>query len=366
MSPVARNYKTLFLTDLNGQYKMWKTSVLGVCNSVDEVVQMGNIVGCSDAASDIPRRGRRGPNLSMLKYVLLWRATFERWTQLVGPNEIAALNYPDEWTGPDSNDYLRNAWLMDGSRVGMKTAAVNKNRLVTHGGMTYGEWLDIGKPDDPEVAAQRLNEKYNSTLYQGECFVLNQRPNFAANPIFCDPVMELYPSWVTAPVAPPFGQVHTQGYNSVFGREALQSNFSMAKFVDDVVFTNYGSRIELKGSFFFSLSQPIPDDEIVSSYPNGWRMYVEKTPVVDLREGILEGPTLSQVSQKVVNSRYWKNMQKRNEDLQRISELRKSGKARTLPDGTIVSVDDFPDAAENTYYADNSNSFESEISESDV
>lgn len=265
-------HRTLFLTSLKGQYKLWRRELAPACNKVDSIVQFGNIIGCNPLVKD---KDSFGANEAILKLVLLYRSTQENWTQLIGTNEIAALNLPKEWTNATSRKILRDAWL--GDNPTMQVAAVDKGRLLTHGGLTYGEWLSIGSPESVREAANRLNEKYAGTLHQGSCFKLDGIPNFAANPIWADPVTELYNSWITAPVPMPFDQVHGAGnLNTAEGRLLLGESSSLLNYADQIRFRKYGSLITVKQMQFTAIEINLPEN-IITMVPQHQSLYIEKT-----------------------------------------------------------------------------------------
>lgn len=267
-------HRTLFLTGLQGQYKLWRRELASACNKSDSIVQFGNLIGCNPAVKD---KENFGANEAILKFILLYRSTESNWTQLVGVNEIAALNLPKEWTNATSRKILRDAWL--GDNPSMTVAAVDKGRLLSHGGLTYGEWLSIGSPDTADEAANRLNEKYMGTIYQGPCFRLNGIPNYAANPIWADTVNELYSSWITAPVEMPFDQVHGSGnLNSEDGRSAINENHSVLQHADQIRFRKFGSLVTVKGMQFTGVDIQLPDS-IITMTPQHKSIYIEKTPL---------------------------------------------------------------------------------------
>lgn len=272
---MAKKYhKTIFLPGLYGQFKLWRNEIAGYCNRAEEVVQFGNIIGCNEFAKDYKQRGA---NEAILKYVLLYQNTEDNWTQLIGPNEIAALNMPEEWTNQVSRQILRNNWLS--STPIMKVAGVHQGRLVSHGGLTYGEWLSIGSPTTPEKAAERLNEKYQGTLYQGTSYMLGSSPNYAANPIWCDPILELYPSWITAPVEMPFGQIHSgRTLNSDVGRTIVNEEHSIFNFTESIKYRKYGSIVKIDNHEIIGVSIPL-DGTIVNSLPRPHSFYVEKREI---------------------------------------------------------------------------------------
>lgn len=282
----ARFYKTLFIADVAGQYKYWKTELATIVNKVDEVVQLGNLIGCSDLVKD---KTKIGPNLTVLNYVALWRSTFPNWTQIMGSNEILALNFPDNWTNAETNRLLRRRWLTDGEDKFL-VASTNKHRLVTHGGLTHGQWVDLGRPETAEEAARLLNEKWTGSLYFGEAYRLGDPPNFRASPIFADPVREVYSSWLTSGEPAPFSQVHAAGgLNTQVGHEALSSSFSNFEFIEEARHTNFGSVVKINGAEFTALTQEMPRDYLFTRLPEPWEVYIEKVPVVDKRDEIFEG-----------------------------------------------------------------------------
>lgn len=271
---MSKYQKTIFLSGVHGQYKLWKSEIAKACNSADEVIQLGNIIGCNDFVKDHPTRGA---NEAILKFLILYKTTQNHWTQIVGTNEIAALNFPEEWTNAESRQILRKAWLSN--KPTFFTAAVNKNRLVTHGGLTYGEWLAIDMPQTAAEAAQRLNDKYQGTIYQGECFKVGKAPNFAANPIWADAIMEFYPSWLTAPVPMPFDQVHgASSLNNIEARALISEKTSPLHYFDKVRFKSYGSVVTIKGMEVTAIDLELPG-KLITTIPQPQTLYIEKMEV---------------------------------------------------------------------------------------
>jgi len=267
-------FKTVFLTGIHGQYKLWKNELAQYCNYADKIIQFGNVIGCNDFVKD---KKDFGANESVLKYLLLYRATEENWIQLAGPNEIAALNLPEEWTNKRSRQVLRNSWLS--STPTMLTSEVHNGRLLTHGGLTYGEWLSIGSPETAQTASERLNEKYAGTLHQGSSVLLGGAPNYSANPIWADPVLETYPSWLTAPHPLPFSQIHSGNtLNSKIGRSFINAEFSPYHYAEKILYRTYGSHFIKDNEEITALDIPV-EGELISSIPQPYTVYVEKTPL---------------------------------------------------------------------------------------
>ena len=237
--------KTLFLGDLEAQYKAWNKDIQEIAESVDLVVQLGNLTSLSDEARDQEEYGRNEAILRLWDSLALKTKTLA----LIGKNELAALNYPDQWTNKKSNTILRDSWLA--TSPSRKVALAINDRLVTHGGLTYGEWISIGKPDSALVAANRLQEKYENTLYQGESFFLTKKPNGSANPIWADPVLEVYPSWILAPEECPFDQIHGgESLNRTRGRQAFANDSTLVRYVDNVLYKKFGSVVTINNAIF--------------------------------------------------------------------------------------------------------------------
>lgn len=266
-----RYTRTLFLPCLQGQYKIWKNSLLEYCNDVDVIVSFGDLIGCNEHAADNPAKG---PNMAALSYTRLYSEYHDRWTQLIGPNEIAALNSPGQWTNNQSTGYLRDSWL-DSDRF--KVASVDHGVLLTHGGLTYGEWIEIDRPTTAKEAADRLNEKYSGTLNQGKAFRLTGIPNYSANPIWCDPLQELYPSWITQIEDCPFDQAHAESsINNSLGRQLLQNDLSPMSHITDARFTAYGSIVMIGDAQFTAYTLSITG-EILNNLPSSDRLRIIQT-----------------------------------------------------------------------------------------
>lgn len=260
---------------------LWRHEFAPLANRVDEIVQFGGLVGVYKTMAD---GALRGPNAALLNLIILYRATQEQWTQLLGPQEILALNFPDEWTNTDSNRILRRRWLM-GEEGSFQVAAVNKERLVTHGGLTHGLWVDLGRPATPQETAQALQERYEKKLWFGNSYRLTGKPSFRADPVFADPLQEVYPSWITADEPMPFSQVHTAGGpNTIQGRALLSESGNMLKHLDGLEHTAFGSVSTVGSATLLAVSPEIPLDKKVKALKAPWRAYVEKVPVVDMRD----------------------------------------------------------------------------------
>lgn len=237
----------------------------------DEVYQFGNIVGLSDYAAD---NFQSGGNMILLKSIER-RRKLSKWHQLIGPNELVALTSPDTWTNSNSKALLRDLWMGEDPAL---TAVAVRGRLLTHGGLTYGEWLELGRPETADETAALLNERYARTLFQGPSYALGSGPNYSANPIWAHPARELYPSWITAPEGLPFDQLTGGGsLNNPEGR-ALVASDSLYKSAEKLRYYQYGSKVEVKGQIITSLELGLGDERL-TSLPKDRQVYIESIQV---------------------------------------------------------------------------------------
>lgn len=232
---------TMYIPGLYGQSRVWRQNIIPLSDNVEKLVSFGSIVGLSDWA-----KGNKytGYNVKTVMSVEGFAYTSQRFTQLIGPTDILALCFPGRYVSDSVLDILFRWWLQLDSRV--HTAAVSDDgRLLTHGGLTYGQWLDIEKPQTAHEAAERLNDKYDGVLFPGESYRLSGRVNMHADPIFADPYREFYASWLGQPSCP-FDQIHASGdFNTPVGRRWLTSEYSCLNTLSEVRYTAYGSVVRM-------------------------------------------------------------------------------------------------------------------------
>lgn len=270
---MSKILRILYLPSIQGQVTIWRETFDKEAGMADEVYQFGNIIGLGDYAKD---SYNTGANMDLMNDFYK-RNQLSKWVQLIGPNEIAALNNPEEWTNAKARVILRDLWMGDDPA---KVAVAVRGRLLSHGGLTYGEWVDLGRPETAEETASLLNEKYQRTLYQGPAYALGNGPNFSANPIWVHASRELYPSWLTAPESLPFDQVTGGGsLNTPEGR-SLADNDSYYKFAKKIRYHLFGSSIEIYGQRILSLDLDLADRRY-PSLPNEKQLYVEHLELKD-------------------------------------------------------------------------------------
>lgn len=263
--------RTLFLGDLEAQYKICRNELeMQVGPTLDEVIQLGNLISVARAAKDKKESGR---NETVLAFWDKFNVT--KKTRLMGDNEMAALNFPTEWTNNASNTFLREGWLTETPTI--FTATHHMGRLVTHGGLTWGEWVAIDRPPTAEKAAEALNAKYAQTLYQGSCWKIDSRPNGAANPIWADPILETYASWVLTEEHCPFDQIHGgESLNTVRGRAAASYETSQLFYIDGVSYRKFGSLAIINEAVFRGIDLSLTP-RTLPSLPKDKAFYIEIT-----------------------------------------------------------------------------------------
>ena len=265
-------HRTLFIGDLEAQYRICRNELeLSLLPAVSDVISLGNLVSCSDLAADDVELGR---NEAVLTF---WDRISIPKTRLIGRNEIAALNFPRQWTNNLSNNFLRDGWLSE--EPTFVVATVNKGRLVTSAGLTHGLWQEIGRPETAEEAAKILNEMYFQTMYQGPSFLIEGKPNLSANPIWADAVLELYPSWILAEDKCPFDQIHgADSLNSKRARAMIAEEDHPLHYVDKVSFRKFGSLAHINGASFRGIDLDLVPMSL-TSLPADKAFYIEETAV---------------------------------------------------------------------------------------
>lgn len=256
-----------------GQYKMFHREIKAASKKTDRQIAFGNFINLHENFVDKKAFGRNNRYMTLLR---LWWET-SNWVQLIGPHEIFALNFPEKWTNEHTDRMLRNKWFnAEGDKM-FKVATVDKGRLVTHGGLTHGLWVELGKPSDVCETAELLNDRFKNLLFFGDSFHVSGKPMFDADPVFAHPIYETYPSWLTTREPMPFHQVHAgDGLNTISGREALSNFHSPIRFVKKMSKLMYGSKMFLdNGASFLNINPMVPQDELVNFLPTGGRLYVE-------------------------------------------------------------------------------------------
>lgn len=265
--------KTLVLSNLQGLVNLWKNETTKVANTVEKTIIAGNTVSLMPKIKDAKKNG---PNRSLLKLVFTYVESHDDAEILIGPNEIVALSNPRVWTNDTSLWMLKQRWL-EGPEQAMKTATVLNGRLVTHGGLTHGEWVNLGRPTDPYETAHLLNVKYFGKLFTSSCYSIGARPSFEADPIFAHPFQELYPSWLTSNDSAPFGQIiGSRSLNSDEGREAMGSEWSPLQHLKKFSQRKFGSIALVNDQEFTSIGLR-PKNKQIFSLPESESYYIESS-----------------------------------------------------------------------------------------
>lgn len=266
-------HRTLITPAPQALRELWRKETVKQANNVDRLIVPGNIISLLPQFAD---KEKKGDNNTILRYVLTYSSTDPETTVLIGPNEIAALSLPTEWTNSRSLYYLRNYWLTEHENS-ILVATVLNNRLVTHGGLTHGKWIKMGKPETPEIAADMLNAEYAGKMYMGPSLGLGYPPNLAADPIFADPFMEFYPSWITTTDEMPFGQIlGSRSLNSREGREYTGDEKSPLYYMKKVSLRKSCSIALLNGKEVTSVGLS-PKGKQITKLPKHESYYIEET-----------------------------------------------------------------------------------------
>lgn len=293
-----KNNRKLFISNLYGQHLIWNNRYIPLIQKTDATIGLGNYIRLhpfhthpkndKDPKKIVPRANNKKILDDMR---ILTNYPTHPFIRVIGANEIIYLNMTRDEAStylPQDNvnniDPIRDAWLTEDSKTKLhpnerlQVAIVVDGQLVTHAGLSYGEWVSIGSPASPIEAADRLNEKYAGTLYQGPCYMLGDGLRLDANPIFAHPQLETYVSWAIAPLRCPFDQVH--GSSSMSNRLATEAyNCSVHPLAQtDTVFTGFGSITNIRGTMFTAVDPGVNAPTVVEDLGTNSTPYVSKTP----------------------------------------------------------------------------------------
>lgn len=287
--------KLAVVPGLYGQYKLLKNELLPFIKKTDDVIYMGNIVGTAERVRD---NSFKGPNHSTIE--LIERTVYGNpHTILMGANEMVALNDPTRFVSTKSLLTLQRWWLEKEHTA--QIATVRDNILFTHAGLTHGEWLSIGKPMTAQETADRLNEKYEGTLYQGDCYNMSGKLNMGANPLFADPYRELYPSWIGREELP-FTQAHaTFDLNTYVATGLRNDPMHPISHLGDIQYTKYGSCVFMGDHAILGIDLQIDRDKILKELKHRNILILEndsEAPAVDVELPTMTSATSSPVSDK--------------------------------------------------------------------
>lgn len=183
----------LIIGDVGGCARQLAAAVDPVIGNVDTVViQVGDLID-------------RGPDTTGVLAIVRDRiAGTPRWIQLVGNHELQYLGGGRFWQDPVAAadaDLLRSWWLCERVQIAAAVrTADGDDLLVTHAGLTFDAWRRLGEPVTAATAAELLNTRPDELIWA------HDGPLWAESP-------QVYESWLVAPVAAPFGQVH--GHSSI-------------------------------------------------------------------------------------------------------------------------------------------------------
>lgn len=256
---IAAPFKELILPNLSGQFRIWKSQLRRRADMADRVIQIGNLMGAQENAIRPMFRNKTSFNGNaglVFAIVKMYSRTHPDFTMLAGTNELAAIFAPDVYMCSEkATEYLAENWF-DLENGCFRVANVIDDKLLTHRGLTFLQWKEIGEPDNAVDAAARLNELYRGTTEFADSYLTAGVPNFGADPMWADVYMETYPSWLTSGQDMPFDQIHGgAGVHMQAGRMFLNDKRSFFQFVnkEGIKVRRWGSEVSINGGTFYSV-----------------------------------------------------------------------------------------------------------------
>lgn len=286
----------LFIPGLHGQHKVMRNRYRGLIDSVDATITLGNMLRLAPFLQMGDNSGDEYKNVSpVIENAVLMNEVWARgrlsavpFVNLIGANEMLYLNLPKSQADNYLKDtaegvnFVREGWLTDEKRnpaaFRYYVAVEADGRLITHAGLSYGEWVNIGRPQTARQAAYALNMKYLGTLYQGECLRLGNGVNFAANPIMAHSIAEVYSSWMSTPERCPFPQLHGSiSLRDATGHEVLSTYLHPMYYAEKMRYHRWGTSITLNGTPFYAVEGPRKSLIKLDDYQRGFGAYVQST-----------------------------------------------------------------------------------------
>ena len=286
----------LFVPGLHGQVRVMEKRYEPLIDSVDSTITLGNMLRLAPflemgtSADDEYRNvSPVVENANLMKQI--WgRANLSAvpFVNVIGANEVIYLNLPKSQADNYLRDtktginFVREGWLTDEKRnpaaFRYYVAVEADGRLITHAGLSHGEWVNLGRPQTARQAAYALNMKYLGTLYQGECLRMGNGVNFAANPIMGHPIAEVYSSWMATSERCPFPQLHgSLSLRDATGHEALSTYMHPLYYAEKMNYHRWGTSITLHGTPFYAVDGPRKSLVKLDDYQRGFGAYVQST-----------------------------------------------------------------------------------------
>ena len=286
--------RKLFIPGLHGQVDVYKNRFLKLMPRMDTTITLGNMLRLAPFqeygfnADDEPVNiAPTSANFALLDKIREnTQNSVMPFVNIIGANEVAYLNLPKEAAdnylkdAPNGVNYVREGWLTDEkvSKAAFRyyVAVEVDGRLVTHAGLSHGEWVNLGRPQTAREAAYALNIKYLGTLYQGQCYRLGDGINYAANPIMGHPIAEVYSSWMSTPEICPFPQIHGSiSMRDLTGHEVSSTYLHPMFYAEKMRYHRWGTSITLKGQSFYAIEGPRKTLVKIGDYQRGYGSYVQ-------------------------------------------------------------------------------------------
>lgn len=287
--------RLLFVPGLQGQFGVFERRVLPLVREVEGSVFLG---GMLRLAPFLEVGGSVGDDFRYVSPVVenallfngLWagsRYSSFPFVCLMGSTEMLYLNMgkdlADKYLRDTSSgvNFVREGWLSDEKRSDSAfrfyVAVEVDGRLVTHAGFSYGEWVNLGRPQSAREAAYALNAKYFGTLYQGQCLRLGDGVRFDADPIMAHSVAEVYSSWAAASEVCPFPQVHgSSSMRDALAYEAMSTFMHPMFYEGGVSLEPWGTLTNIRGALFFAVDGLKKTLLRREDYQRGFGSYVQK------------------------------------------------------------------------------------------
>lgn len=288
--------QTLFVPGLAGQVEVYKRRFLPLMRESDAIITLGGMLRLApflelgvNADDEHKYLSPTVENAKLLQY--LWggaRYSTMPFVNLMGATEMLYLNMgkadADKWLKDTTEgvNFVREGWLTDEKRnpaaFRYYTAVELDGRLVTHAGLSYGEWVNIGRPQTARQAAYALNMKYLGTLYQPPCYRSGFGINYAASPIMGHSLAEVYSSWMSTVEQCPFPQIHgSLTMRDPSGHEIASTNYHPLYFAEKMNYHRWGTSITLNGTSFYAVDGPRKSLVKLDDYQAGYGVYKQST-----------------------------------------------------------------------------------------
>jgi hypothetical protein len=189
--------------DLSGHYWAWSEALtdLGVDIETGDVpddlwiVQVGDLV-------------HKGPDSAKNVELADRLLASGRYVQLVGNHEsqyVGGIPFWGRTVGAQAAATMKSWWREGKMQVAIGLDTEHGSLLVTHAGLTFDRWVELGRPEDVAEAARKVNDMPKGAKFGPGWMLDAGRHGEKVGPVWAHPTREVYEGWVDGA---PFGQVH--------------------------------------------------------------------------------------------------------------------------------------------------------------